>query len=144
MEKWHHKVALVVKNLPAKQETGVQSLGWKDPLEEEKMETSSSILAWKIPWTEEPGRLQSIGSHRVGHKWSNLVHACVHTHTQTHTHVCIIWVFTENMYYFYNHRNNIFLFFCTYQVACVIVVPQPGIELSPPAVEVQSLNPLGH
>ena len=56
----------VVKNLPAMQETWVQSLGWEDPLEEE-MATHSSILALKIPWTEEPGRVQSIGSHRVGH-----------------------------------------------------------------------------
>ena len=44
----------------------IQSLGGEDPLEEE-METHSSILAWKTPWTEEPGRLQSMGSHRVGH-----------------------------------------------------------------------------
>ena len=44
----------------------VRSLGWEDPLEE-GMATQSSILAWRIPWTEEPGRLQSIGLHRVGH-----------------------------------------------------------------------------
>ena len=44
----------------------VQSLGRKDPLEKE-MATHSSILAWKIPWKEEPGRLQSTGSQRVGH-----------------------------------------------------------------------------
>ena len=55
-----------VKNLPAMQETQVQSLGWEDPLEKE-MGTHSSILAWKIPWTEEPGRLQSTGLQRVGH-----------------------------------------------------------------------------
>ena len=45
-------------------ETWVQSLGWEDPLEE-GMATHSSILAWRIPWTEEPGRLQSMGSQRV-------------------------------------------------------------------------------
>ena len=45
----------MVKNLPAKQETGVQFLGWEDPLEEE-MAIYFSILAWEIPWTEEPGR----------------------------------------------------------------------------------------
>ena len=45
-------------------ETWVQSLGQKDPLEKE-MGTHSSTLAWKIPWTEEPGRLQSVGSHRL-------------------------------------------------------------------------------
>ena len=49
-----------------KQEMPVQSLAGEDPLEEE-MATHSSILAWKIPWTEEPGRLQSMGSQRVGH-----------------------------------------------------------------------------
>ena len=47
-------------------ETGVRSLGWEDPLEEE-MATHCSILAWRIPWREEPGRLQSMGSQRVGH-----------------------------------------------------------------------------
>ena len=59
-------VAHMVKSLPAVWETWVQSLGQEDPLEEE-MATHSSILAWKIPWTEEPGRLQSMGSKRVGH-----------------------------------------------------------------------------
>ena len=48
------------------QETQVQSLGWEDPLEKE-MATHSSILAWKIPWMEESGRLQSMGSQRIGH-----------------------------------------------------------------------------
>ena len=59
-------VAQVLKRLPAMQETQVRSLGWEDPLEKE-MATHSSTLAWKIPWTEEPGRLQSMGSQRVGH-----------------------------------------------------------------------------
>ena len=59
-------VAQVVKRLPAMQETQVRSLGGENPLEKE-MATHSSTLAWKIPWTEEPGRLQSMGSQRVGH-----------------------------------------------------------------------------
>ena len=59
-------VAQVVKRLSTMQETWVQSLGREDPLEKE-MATHSSTLAWKIPWTEEPGRLQSMGSQRVGH-----------------------------------------------------------------------------
>ena len=59
-------VAQMVKNLPVVQETWVQSLGWEDPLEKE-MATHSSILAWRIPWTEEPGRLQFMGSQRVRH-----------------------------------------------------------------------------
>ena len=60
------KDSQLVKNLPAVQETQVQSLGGKYPLEKE-MATHSSILAWKIPWTEDPGRLQSMGSQRVRH-----------------------------------------------------------------------------
>ena len=56
----------MVKNLPAMQETRVQSLGWKESLEKE-MATHSSILAWETPWTEEAGGLQSMGRKRVGH-----------------------------------------------------------------------------
>ena len=48
------------------QETQVQPLGCEDPLEED-MAPYSSILVWRMPWMEEPGRLQSTGSHRVGH-----------------------------------------------------------------------------
>ena len=62
-------VVLVVKNLPAiagDVRGMVPSLGWEGPLEE-GMATHSGILAWRIPWTEEPGGLQSMGSHRVGH-----------------------------------------------------------------------------
>ena len=55
-----------IKHLPAVQGTQVRSLGWEDPLEKE-MATHSSTVSWKIPWTEEPGRLQSMGSQRVGH-----------------------------------------------------------------------------
>ena len=59
----------MVKNLLAIQETWVQSLGQKDPLEKE-VATHSSILAWRIPWTEQPGSLQSMGSQRVGRDWA--------------------------------------------------------------------------
>ena len=58
-------MAQMVKNLPAVQETQVQSLGREDPLEK-RMATHSSILAWRIPQTEESGRLQFMGSQRVG------------------------------------------------------------------------------
>ena len=54
-------MAQAVKNPPAMLETWVRSLGWEDSLEEE-MATHSRILAWRMPWTEEPGRLQLIGS----------------------------------------------------------------------------------
>ena len=59
-------VAQTVKNLSTVQETWVRSLDWEDPLEKETA-TLSSILAWEIPRTEEPGRIQSLGLHRVGH-----------------------------------------------------------------------------
>ena len=57
-------VAQNVKNLPVMEETWVLPLGWKDPLEK-GMAAHSSVLALRIPWTEEPGRLQSMGSERV-------------------------------------------------------------------------------
>ena len=60
---WASLVAQMVKNPPAMQETWVRSLGWEDPLEKE-MATHCSILAWRILWTEEPGRLQSMGSQK--------------------------------------------------------------------------------
>ena len=55
-----------VKNLPVLQETQVRSLDWEDSLEK-RMATHSSILTWRIPWTEEPSRLQLMGSKRVRH-----------------------------------------------------------------------------
>ena len=71
---WASLVGSAVKNLPAMQETWVPSLGQEDPLEE-GMATHSSTLVWRIPWTEDPGRLQPIGLHRVGHdkanRWGN-------------------------------------------------------------------------
>ena len=63
----------------------VWPLGREDPLEQEK-ETHSSIIAWRIPWREEPGGLQSIGSQRVGHDWSNIVG--IHTHMHIHN-ICM-------------------------------------------------------
>ena len=79
-------------------ETRVSSLGREDPLEKE-MATHSSILAWKIPWTEEPGGLQSTGSQRAGHDWSDL--ACTRANSKTHS-LCYrdssvyspLWIYT--------------------------------------------------
>ena len=74
---WAFLVVQSVKNLPAMQETQVQSLGWEDPLEK-GMATHLSILAWRIPWTgewtEEPGGLQSMGSQGVRHDWVTDAH----------------------------------------------------------------------
>ena len=66
---WTSLVAQTVKHLSTMRETQVRALGWEDPLEKE-MAIHSSIIAWKIPRTEEPGRLQSMGSQRVGHDWA--------------------------------------------------------------------------
>ena len=63
---WASLVSQRLKLWPGMRETGVGSLGQEDPLEKE-MATHSSTLAWRIPWREEPGRLQSTGSQRVGH-----------------------------------------------------------------------------
>ena len=63
---WASLLAQMVRKLPAMQKTQVQSLGREDPMEK-GMVTHSSILAWRIPWTEEPSRLQSMGSQRIGH-----------------------------------------------------------------------------
>ena len=75
-------VAQMVKCLPAMWETWVQSLGWEDPVEKE-MATHSSTLAWNIPWTDEPDRLQSMGSQRVGHDWTTSL-----THSNSLMHPC--------------------------------------------------------
>ena len=68
------------------QETRVRSLDWEGPLEK-GMATHSSILAWRIPWTEEPGRLQSIGSQRVRHDLAtnNTIFLCVRQTRPTKT-----------------------------------------------------------
>ena len=60
-------IVMMIKRLSTMRETRVGSLGWDDPLEKE-MAIHSSTLAWKIPWTDEPGRLQSMGSQRVRHE----------------------------------------------------------------------------
>ena len=61
---WTSLITQLVKNLPEMQETRVRFLGQEDPLEKE-MTIHSSILVWEIPWTEEPGRLQSMGSQEL-------------------------------------------------------------------------------
>ena len=81
-------VAQRLKRLPGIQETRVWSLGREDPLEKE-MTTHSSTLAWRIPWREEPGRLQSMGSQRVGHDWET-EHTCMHVHLDIWS-LLILW-----------------------------------------------------
>ena len=77
-------VAQMVKRLSAMRETQVRSLGREDPLEKE-MAIHSSTIAWKIPWIEEPGRLQSMGSQRVGQDWATSL-----TYTYVYSRVMLI------------------------------------------------------
>ena len=65
-------VAQTVKHLSTMRETRVRSLDWEDPLEKE-LAIHSRTIAWKIPWTEEPRRLQYMGSQRIGHNWATLL-----------------------------------------------------------------------
>ena len=89
------QVVRVVKKLPANAgdiKTQVHSLGQKDPLEK-GMATHSSILTWRIPWAEKPGRLQPIGSQRVGHDWSDLAgEQNVHKHGWAVYSTCPPWL----------------------------------------------------
>ena len=79
---WPSLAAQLIKNLPVMQETWVRFLGWEDPLEKE-MATDSSILAWKIPWTQEPGRLQSVGSQELD------TTERLSTHTRHGLYICL-------------------------------------------------------
>ena len=82
-------VALMIKNLSSMRETWVRSLGQEDPLEK-GMATYSSILSWRIPWTEEPGRLQSMGSQRIGHDWAtNTLTVCT-SHCRPYFPLCAL------------------------------------------------------
>ena len=87
----------VVKNLPAKQETWVQSLGQEDPLKKE-MATHSSVLAWRISWTEEPGGLQSIR----GKSQTQLSNYTIRR-TQSEYHILLVIRFTQSQTHFYLH-----------------------------------------
>ena len=92
---WTSLVAQTVKCLPTMWETRVQSLGWEDLLEKE-MATQSSTLAWKIPWTEEPGRLQFMGSQRVRRDWAT-------------DFTFFLSFFLENCWCHYSFRSLVFL-----------------------------------
>ena len=84
---WTSLVAQTVKRLFTMQETWFRSLGWEDPLEKE-MAIHSSTIAWKIPWTEDPGRLQSMGSQRVGHNWAT-PHPSIHSFIYIYIYIYI-------------------------------------------------------
>ena len=104
-------VAQRVKRLPTMWETWVRFLGREDPLEKE-MATHSSTLAWKIPWSEKPGRLQSMGSQRVGHDWA----------TSRHNVIVLQWL-------------------CCITVYCVIIAQSCLTLCNPPGSSVHGIFP---
>ena len=85
-----------VKNLPAVQETEVQSLGWEDPLEE-GMATHSSILSGRIQWTENPGGLSAIGLQRVRHDSGNLLHTHISIRYHFHSRCVGVYVCVQSL-----------------------------------------------
>ena len=90
---WASQVALVVKNLSINAGGRGSIPGLGRSLEKD-MITHSSILAWRSPWTEEPGRLQYMGLHRVGHSWATKTFTfTLYTHTHTHTYMCIHYIY---------------------------------------------------
>ena len=107
-------VAQRLKRLPPMWETRVRSLGREDALEKE-MATHSSILAWRIPWTEEPARLQSTGSQRVGHDW-------VTSLSLSQRPLCLVQVFngskTKGSMFLCIYRS---IHVCVYTRVCVCV-----------------------
>ena len=107
---WLIRTSLVgqtVKCLPTMWETRVLSLGWEDPLEKE-MAAHSCTLAWKIPWTEKPGRLQSMGSQRVGHNWAISLSLSMANYVE-HLFMCLL---TICMYSLEIYLLNTFHFLC--------------------------------
>ena len=104
---WVALVAQMVKNLPAMQETqGSIPKGWEDPLEK-GIAIHCNILAWRILWTEEPGRLQSMGSQRVGHDRATNVK--LHTKEKLHVITGGDSVLQNCMrIFFFNRYNSVF------------------------------------
>ena len=97
-------VAQRIKRLPAIRETRVRFLGQEDPLEKE-IAIHSSTLAWKIPWTEEPDRLQSMGSQRVGHDWATSHFTLLSE--ASFIYITSMYVCIRHKWYIRPHRQNI-------------------------------------
>ena len=103
MENRASPVAQMVKNLPSMQKTWVRSLDWEDPLKKE-IATHSSILAWRISWTEEPGRLQAMGSQRIRHNQT------INTlQKRSCRHGCGMGYFFNRSYYFDFNTSECFI-----------------------------------
>ena len=130
----------MVKRLPTMRETWVRSLGQEDPLEKE-MATHSSFLAWKIPWMEELGRLQSMGSQRVGHNWA-ISHMGLHKKTNVILRKLVSYTLINK------NRNKLYLILSLYLETATTVVtvrclyPKSTSQVKKSAV--QSFSQVGH
>ena len=121
-------------------ETGVRSLGQEDPLEKE-MAIHSSTIAWRIRWTEEPGKLQSMGPHRVGHDWSDLVVAVVYSRgnlTQHDAAQLLSRVQLSVTPWTVAHQDPLFMAFSRQEYWSGLPFPVPG-DLPNPGIELSSL-----
>ena len=114
----------MVKRLPAMQETWVRSLCWEDLLEKE-MATHSSILAWRILWMEEHGRLQSMGSQRVGHDWASSLSLSLFIDYMPHKVIIKHWL---NFLCYILYPCNLFVLY----VVVYTYSPLPILPLLPP------------
>ena len=127
-------------------ETWVRFLNLEDPLEKE-MATHSSILAWRIPWTEEPGSLQSMGLQRLRYDWAtNTITTTTRPRLETLGPMPQILFFIMLFCHYY---FQIFIYLAALGLRCIIqtlswdvwdLIPQPGIELGPPALGPRSLT----
>ena len=118
---WGFPVAQMVKNLPAMQETRVQSLSRENPLEK-GMSTHSRFLAWRIPWTEEPCGLQSTGLQRVGHDWVANTHMYLLYYIYMYIHIYVIH-YIALLYLFY-------IQWCVYIWEDWLALPTQSMDMS--------------
>ena len=110
----------MVENLPAMQETWVQSLGQEEPLEEE-MATHSSILAWRIPWTEEPCRLQSM----VLQSQTRLS-----THTQEHSAALVFFFFWRKLSHVWLSIHRVYEQQCVHDLPILLLNQNPQMDFN--------------
>ena len=115
---WKFPGGSVVKNLPAMQETQVWFLGWEDPLRR-KWQPTAVFLARKIPWTEEPGRLQSIESQRVGHDWAHTPTAWLHVPVSPHQSTLLQLCYSDHLKYFIKYFSMLLSLFLKIFNGCV-------------------------
>ena len=125
---WHPTPVLLPGNSHGRRSlVGCSPVSWTFTFQfhalEKEMATHSSVLAWRIPGTGEPGGLPSLGSHRVGHDWSDLAAAAAWS------------ISIPGGFFKIGFLKTVFFFFWFHYVACGMLVPWPGLEPESPALE---------